>query len=311
MKTEKLIELKKRIISTYEKDPKIKNKINLDMQAKNIPDQSMEQFKNEVFESLKNRISENKDMDENVEEFESAVVDFENDTIFDLGLLEKIDEKVLIILQYLNIGLFNKIELKNKIISDMLEYLYELVSNEDIKTKIISRIPGSFLRNELMEKMKKINDYFLKKFLANCYPKRKNNIERILTPGMTIDHSIKLWYVINSIPWYIENHIDHEFQEYELKKRQIKKDLLKDLIEKIMPELNIYFEEHKKNRLKNINERQMLNFNNFVFDYLDNKYIKVDKRNKKLNNEDYLFLRSKVKRFINERYVSFFIKGAE
>jgi hypothetical protein len=303
-----MIALKKKIITLYENDPKIKNKINLDMQAKNIADQSYENFKNEVYESLKNRYSDAINQDEEIEELESVVMDFENDTVFDLGLLEKIDEKVLSILQYLNVSLLGKVELKSSIINDMLDYLYDLGNDESVKSKILSRIPGSFLRNELKKKLEKINDYNLKYFLIMSYPKRKNNIERILNTELTDEDSIKLWFVVNSIPWYIENHIEHEFKEYELKKRQIQKELLSDLIGKILPELEVFFESHKKNRLKKINTIQIQNFIKFIFEYMDNRYIKIDKQKKKLNNEDYLFLKSKVRRFINEKYISTFVK---
>ena len=309
MKSEKMIDLKKKIIAIYENDPRVINKINLDIQASNLTDQNLENLKSEIYDSIKNRFNENLGIEEDIEEFESASPDYENDTIFDLSLLEKIDTKVLSILQYVNIGLFSKEELKEKIINDMLDYLYGLSSDDDTKNKILSRIPVNFLKNDLSEKLSKINDYELKRYLVLSYPKRKDNIERTLNYDLNDEDRIKLWFLVNSIPWYIENHIDHEFKEYELKKRQIHKELLSNLLAKIKPEMLSFFDDHQKNRLKKINKAQIENFMKFVFDYFDDKYIKVDKKNKKLNNDDYLFLKSKIKRFIMESYINRFLKG--
>jgi len=310
MTNTKFLDLKKKITQIYDSNQKIKNKINLDIQVKDISDIAFDEFRKEIYDSYNSNFIENdKKVDsENITEFEEVQSDIESENYFDLSILEKIDEKVLSILQYLNVGYFLKNELKNKIIIDMLNYLNELGKDEKITEKIFSSIPSVLSKKDMLERILKLNDFQLKLFFVQCYPKRKSNKERNFDTKVLIEDRIKVWFIINSIPWYIENHIDHEFKEYELKKNQMKKELLQDLINQIVPEVNIFFESHKKSRLKKVNKNQIDNFLKFIFDYLDNKYIKIDKKNKKLNNEDYIFLKNKIKRFIMEKYIITFLK---
>jgi hypothetical protein len=303
------LNLKKKIIDLYESNQLITNKINLDTNALDIEDPSYENFRNEIFFSLKNRYKVEEDLkySDDIEELEEVVQETEGDEYIDLSILEKIDEKVLSILHYLNVGLFNKNELKAKIVNDMLTYLYDL-SNEDISiTKIIKRIPKIISRNEFLEKIKKLKDYELKKFFVYAYgEKNANNKEREIIEFLSLKDNIKIWYILNSIPWYIENHIEHEFNEYQLKKNQIQKELVYSIISRISEELNMFFEKHKEKKVKNINKTQIKNFLNYIFTYFDKNYIQVDKKNKKLNNEDYLFLKSKIKIYITQKYLTVF-----
>jgi hypothetical protein len=297
--------LKREIIKYYENDPRIKNKINLDSSAMDIYDTNLNDFKLEIYNYL-NKDNEQKSSEEleNIEELEEVeVVSADEEEQLDLSMLGDIEEKVLSILQSLNISLYNKDELKKTLIEDMLNFLLESGKNEESIGRLISGIPKIFSRIRLIEELKKMKDFETLKLLARCYPRdRTNKKDRFLSKNMSREDHIRVWYYVNSISWYIENHIEHEFQEFELKKRQMKKDLLTELINKILPEVQEHFADHGKKRLKKITKKQIINFLKFLLEELDNKYIKVDKKNKKLNNEDYLFLKSKVKRFITEKY---------
>ena len=62
------------------------------------------------------------------------------------------------------------------------------------------------------------------------------------------------------------------------------------------------FEEHKKKRVKKITTGQISNFLRIVLEDIDDNYIKIDKKEKKLNNEDYIYLKNRVKKYIQEKY---------
>ncbi|HOV15855.1 MAG TPA: hypothetical protein PK771_16315, partial [Spirochaetota bacterium] len=238
---------------------------------------------------------------QDLEELDDSTIDSEN--TFDLEIIEKIDNKVLSILHYLNIGIYNKKELKKTIINDMLDYLYTITLENNTIDKLILSIPEKMTQERYIDLLKKIISQELKIFFANSYKTdENNNKQRILIKNQSKQDLLKLWCIINSILWYIENHIDYEFSEYQKREVQIKKDLWEDLLNKISSDIETRYEEHRKKRVKKISKVQVSNFLNFLFEEIDEKYLKVDKKEKKLNNEDYLYLKKKTREYIQKKY---------
>ncbi|HPO49004.1 MAG TPA: hypothetical protein PLO89_01640 [Spirochaetota bacterium] len=292
----------------------LEEKIELDMKITSSFDPALEEYKKDIYNAIKKNLSTNDIKSsrsvfskQTIEEFEDLeeIEEIENDekTSFDLEIIEKIDNKVLSILQYLNMEIYNIKDLKETIINDMLGYLYSVMVDNNSISEIINDIPQKINPEIFIQELKKISSPDLKIFFSNCYKIDDNDKKhRYIDQSLSDQDKIKLWSIFNSILWYIEKHIDYEFNEREKRKIQIKKDLWAGLLKKIAQEIEERLALHKKNRIKNVTKIQVTNFLNFLFDEIDNKYIKVDKKEKKLNNEDYLFLKKKTKEYIQRKY---------
>jgi hypothetical protein len=103
--------------------------------------------------------------------------------------------------------------------------------------------------------------------------------------------------------------VEHEFEEYSAKKKMRRRELLTDLLGRILPDLNSAFEQHKLNKVKKMTWYQIQNYITYLLEVIDEKYIQVDKREKKLNNEEYTFLKNKIRTFISQKYDNLFIRS--
>lgn len=295
------------------------DKIDLTTLATKIYDPSLYEFKKQIYNSIKTKIDSNDDhkkIDGNYE-VEDTLEDLEDledlddledsdhsaENIANLEILEKIDQKVLSILHHLNIGIYDKNDLKMAIINDMLNYIFILTTDNGLLEQLLLTIPTNISQEVYISTLKKINSQELKIFLANCYKTNDNEKkQRVLTSYLTKEDLLKLWCIFNSIVKYIENHIDYEFTEYKKRQIQIKNDLWEDLSNRIKGYILEKFEEHKKKRVKKITTGQISNFLRIVLEDIDDNYIKIDKKEKKLNNEDYIYLKNRVKKYIQEKY---------
>jgi len=279
-----------------------------------IPEEALDNLKKDIYQAIKNRSRENNfdelyNDNEIIEDLEDIEDDREEETYLDLNSIQSIDSKVLSILHYLNISLYKKTDLKKLIINDMIGHLVQIGIEENEIEEILEKIPKKISNEKFINELKKIIDYDMKLFFTNCYIildyDKKN---RYLAENLTKDDKIKIWFIFNSIAWYIENHIDHEFREYEGRKKQIKKDLISELLTKSIGDIESHFDLHQKTRVKAPTKKQMQLFVNYVLESIDEKYIKPTKKEKKLNNEDYLFLKQKMKEFIAKKYYFIFLK---
>lgn len=313
---EKLVQI---IKEKYKNNQNIALEDKIDLNTILAPDfdPSLDDYKKEIYNSLKNKLgsinikqslnAKNKMPNEisdveDIEEIEE--VEEDGSKAFDLEIIEKIDSKVLSILHHLNLSIYDKSDLKSAIINDMIEYLFSISVSNNNTDEIIESIPDKIDQERYIVELKKIGCHDLKLFFTNSYLTDENDKRyRYLNKNLSKYEKLKIWCVFNSILWYIENHIEYEFKEYENRKNQIKKDLVVDLITRIAPDIDKRIKEHKQRMVKKINRIQQRNFLNFLLEEIDNKYIKSDKKEKKLNNEDYLFLKEKVKVFITKKYL--------
>jgi len=262
----------------------LEDKIDLESKLSSNFDPALEEYKKDIYATIKKRINTNgvrisksiTDKDvlpdiENLEEIEDLAD--EEPATFDLEIIEKIDNKVLSILQYLNMDIYNKNDLKETIINDMLEYIFFVSVENGTIDNIINKNPERISQERFIQELKKIVSPELKIFFSKCYKTdEKDKENRYLIRDLTKQEKLKLRGIFNSILWYIEKHIDYEFNEHEKRKVQIKKELWENLLRKILPEIDGRLEEHKKKRLKNVNKIQIKQFrlSNKIFElFLD------------------------------------------
>jgi hypothetical protein len=301
--------LKKRIIESYEKNNLLADKINLEKSCRYVENPVMEKFASEVLKHKTTLFNEKVISEEVVEEAETAELEEvvkaedEDEVSVDISILEKIDHKVLTILHYLNLNYYKKHELKNLIVNDMLDSMQLMGINQQLIERIEKTIPDRLSKERFLYEVNAINDADLKLFFIRCYPYDKYDIRfRTLSPSVTSADRLKIWCILNKITWYIEKHIDYEFKENERRRIQFKRDLLLEVVSKLKPELEKKLISHEEKRVKNINQSQIDRYLNYLIEYFDTHFIKVDKFDKKLNNEDNLFLLQQVKQFIQNSY---------
>jgi len=195
---------------------------------------------------------------------------------------EKIDEEIEVKEEFYNLEELEIIEEK------------DLISEEQIfDIEILSQIE------------KKVNEVIVY-FDLSLYRKDedKERLKNLIVEDM-LDRYINFHLtdkMKESIIKVVRDTVDHEFKEYQLKKKIRLKDLFEELREKIWPDLENIISNHKKNKIHSITKSQIENFLKYLIEYIDNKYIKIFKREKKLNNEDYLFLKNLIEKFIIKKY---------
>lgn len=227
---------------------KIGYAVNMEAKVRTLPDQFIKDFKREIKKAkikhkefvVKAMREIEPDFIEQLEEIDE--LDEEND-VFDLKIMEIIEDKVTDILHYLKINFYDKEDLKKLIVKDMMDF---------------------FIRQNLSKTMKQ------------------------------------------KITSVIANSVDHEFKEYQKNKILRRKQLLTELLQDTLPFLNKAFKEHKIHKIKKMTFYQMQHFVEYLNRVIDEKFIQPDKEKKKLNNEEYNFLKSKIKEFISRRYEALF-----
>ncbi|HQJ05850.1 MAG TPA: hypothetical protein PLI57_05680 [Spirochaetota bacterium] len=164
----------------------------------------------------------------------------------------------------------------DKLTIDILEKIEEKV------LFIISNINLSLFQKDIINLNKSIVDDMIKTFFGNdIEDKIKTKIEEL-----------------------VGNIVSHEFREYGRKIKEVKDKLLRDTLDSITPVLEKSIAEYMKNKTAGATEWSMNNYIKYFIAMIDNNYLKVDKKEKKLNNEEYLYLKNLVEIFIVRKFKS-------
>ena len=240
--------IKKIIIEEYNaKNISNPKKIDLEKPAQENEDPFFADFRNEIKiasqeykeDFIKSKRQEDPEFIEQLEEVQEF--DEKEEQAIDKKIMDMIEKKVLGILKHFNMGLYKykKQDLKNIIITDMLE-------------------------NEI---------------------------------NLDLSNTMKL-----KITEVIVNLVEHEFRVYESKKENRKKELLKKILKKILPDVNEFFEKNNNDKFQKMTLYQEKSILNFFLQSLEKKYLKVDRKNNKIDDDEYDFLKSKIKAYILRRH---------
>lgn len=133
-----------------------------------------------------------------------------------------------------------------------------------------------FKKNELKELLKKDFDEYLSRQMLNINKEELYN--------------------------YIEEIIDKKFHSYLINKKTRQKSLLYNYLNKMLKEINSFFETNNYERLKQLSILQKRNLLKFFLLQLYKKYLDNDKNIGLLNGEEYDFLKEKIKSFVLFKY---------
>lgn len=175
--------------------------------------------------------------DEELEEIEELEDD--SPATVDIDKLSEIERKIVTILQYLNLELYEQNQIKTFIMTNILS---------DLEYK-------------------------------NLNPMMKERVMNV-----------------------IKELVNHEFRELSHKKKARRKSLIKDTMTIIEVFLNKKLEIHKKNRTPKTTKFQEDNFKKFVYEDIVRNKLSIIKKDKKINYDEFLFLKKVIKRYINSQY---------
>lgn len=172
----------------------------------------------------------------------------------------------------------------------------ETLEPEDLEDPVINKM--------ILEKIEKKVQAILNDMNLELYKNKKIDLENVLINDVIeniIDVEINSFRE-NLIAKYIIRLVSKEYDELEIKKKNRRKELLRDLLNKILPEVKEFFEKYNYNKLRSMSLFQKKNIIKIFLHTLDKKFIKKQKNEKKVNNQEYKYLRSKVRDFIIRKY---------
>jgi hypothetical protein len=201
-------------------------------------------------------------------------------------------------------AIIDSIRLKNE--DDKITDVTE-IKTED--TKINEELNALYKEDEeldpnLLNRIELKVSGILKKLNIEFYENEKEKLKEILIKDIEAYEipqdlsKIKKEKIVNKIG----NLIEQEIIEYKSKKEYRKKELLKDLLQKINPLVNDFFEKNNHEKLIKMTLFQRKNLINYFFENINYKYIQSEFLNKNINELEFKFLRSKVHSFIINRY---------
>lgn len=179
-----------------------------------------------------------------------------------------------------------------------LQVLSEENEDELLQDKILDIEVFSFIENKVNELILYFDLAFFNK------EEEKEKLKNMIINDM-FDRYVNFYLtdrIKENIIKIIRENVEHEFREYQLKKKIRINNLFNELKENFFGELEKILLNHRRSRNKDITENQKENFFKYLINFIDSKYIKDLKRSKKLNNEDYLTLKTLSEKFIFKIY---------
>ena len=221
-----LEQIKEIILSYY---TELEERKHLEESASDLEDPFLEEFTRELNQYLRNSMKDIQveeaplhDPDEITAELEELPEE-PAENMLDIETLTRVEEKVMHILQYLNLEFYNKDRIKEVIIKSMAE------SFDDI---------------ELSEEM-------------------KGKIEDV-----------------------IKNLVDHEFGALSSKKKERRRDLIKQVLEQAAPFLNEQINYHHQNKFQAVNRLQERNFQRYISRECHNRILLPMKNEDEINFDE-------------------------
>lgn len=193
-------------------------------------------------------------------------------------------------------------DIENKTIDSSSQKLEELEIFEEEKDETEEKFLDIEILSTIEKKVNEIILYFNLEFFRKDEEKEKLKdliVQDMLDRYINFSLTNKMKETIIKV---VKDNVSHEFREYNLKKKIRIKNLFLELKDNLYNELEKIILNHKKNRSKVINQYQLENFLKYLLEYIDNKYIKKLKKDKKLNNEDYLLIKELMEKFIVKKY---------
>ncbi|MBP7553101.1 MAG: hypothetical protein KA885_06715 [Spirochaetes bacterium] len=240
---------------------------------------------------LRNRIKKHIELKKIGDEFDLEAPSF---TVKDVNFQEFEEEIKLAFKQ-------KKEESLKAIRNDNPEIIEELEEIEEIE-----EIKYDKLTIDILEKIEEKVLFIIRNINLSLFQKDIINLNKSIVEDMIktffgddIDDKIK-----TKIEELVGNIVSHEFREYGRKIKEVKDKLLTDTISVINPVLEKSISEYVKNKTASATEWSMNNYIKYFSAMIDNNYLKVDKKEKKLNNEEYLYLKNLVEIFIVKKFKS-------
>ncbi len=157
--------------------------------------------------------------------------------------------------------------------------------------------------NLLIEIEKKILN-FLSNLKLEYYKNAKDDLKNIFIKEILDSYqSLNLKEnIIKKISIYIDDLVDHEFKEFHSKKGYLKKELLKGKLQKILPDVNGFFDKNNGKKLIQMTIFQRNNLIKYFIETLYGNYVQNDFIENIINEEEFIFLKDKIKEFVINRY---------
>ena len=182
---------------------------------------------------------------------------------------------------------------------DLINVIEEL---EEISEEVIEFFEE--LTIEALEKIEIKVLYIIRNINISLFQKKRAELKSVIVDDMissffkakiSDESKRKIIDIVSGI-------VDHEFKEYGRKIKQRKIEIFEDLKKRIDPFIQKSLSDYRINRYKKITESQRENYFKYLFESIETNYIQVDKKDKKINNEEYVFLRNLIKRYIKNLY---------